>query len=161
MKTVNLKPLLLLLIPVVLILSATSCHKTVQCPVLPVALVVPEMNFRVVDKTTGNDLFFGSTAIYKTNQLKVAQIINGNADSTVLFVDSLQKLFIIRLPHAQPVNTVTMRVANLPQDNLVFNVSTTGGSLCSVGEPLLDEVLYNGVSVYTAANGPAIVVLKK
>ena len=161
MKTVNLKTLLL--IPALLVMATTSCRKTktVQCTVVPVALVVPEMNFRVVDKTTGNDLFFGSTAIYKTNQLKVAQIINGNADSTVLFVDSLQKLFIIRLPRAQPVNNLTMRVANLPQDNLVFNVSATGGGPCSAEEPVLNNVLYNGVSVFTAANGPAIVVLKK
>ncbi|MDR3693627.1 hypothetical protein [Mucilaginibacter sp.] len=41
--------------------SRTKCG---PCPLEPIQL--PHMNFRVVDKTTGNDLFFGSGAPYSS-----------------------------------------------------------------------------------------------
>lgn len=161
MKTIHLKPFFLL--SLLIILFATGCHKQSQkCLALPVALVLPEINFKVVDKTTGNDLFFGSHAIYKTSQLKAAQLTSGFADSTVLFTDSLHQFFILRLMHSNAVDTVTLKVAGLSQDNLVFKVSeVSGGGPCAVYEPVVSQVLYNGVSVYTAANGPAVVSLIK
>jgi hypothetical protein len=41
----------------------------------------PNITFRVVDKATGKDLFFGSTAQYATSQLKVHHILNGHIDT--------------------------------------------------------------------------------
>jgi len=120
--------------------------------------VIPNLSFRVVDKTTGQNLFFGSAPAYKISQLKMRLLVNGTADSAILRVDSANQSFNIAVIPNHATDTVTMQVAGLPQDMLLFNIATVG-QCCP--RQILNSVLYNGATVYTAANGPAIATLAK
>jgi hypothetical protein len=133
--------------------STTKCG---PCPLYPVA--APNIAFRVVDKTTNLDLFFGSSANYKISDLKMYHVINGKPDSIILNVDSVDRYFRIFVIPEHMVDTVTMQIANKPQDVLLFTNAVTGGC-CS--RQYLSSVSFNGTVVYTNANGPSIIVLAK
>jgi hypothetical protein len=116
------------------------------------------MNFRVFDKTTGKNLFFGPGASYKPSQLVMMQLVNGKPDSARLFVDTANESFQVYVQPTHTVDTVTMNKANKPQDVLLFKTGTTGGCY-----PQLDlvSVTYDGTVVYTTPDGTKIVSLQK
>jgi hypothetical protein len=151
-----------LLCLIVLTLVATGCGtkssatKCGPCPLF--ALVLPNINFRVVDKTTGQDLFFGASAPYKFNQLAVHHIINGKADTAYLRVDTLNQNFNLLVNPVHVVDTITMNIGNKPQDRLLFNIAVTGGC-CSYR--YLASVTFNGQVVYNKSDGNKVVVLAK
>lgn len=121
--------------------------------------MAPNITFRVVDKVTGKDLFFGSAAQYTPGQLKVHHILNGLPDTAFLHIDTLNQVFNIRINAVHEVDTVTMNIADKPQDILLFKRITSGGC-CST--TYLSSVTYNGMVVYTKNPGPeAVVVLAK
>jgi len=136
--------------------TSNSTNKCGPCPLI--AAVLPNLNFRIVDKTTGEDLFFASTPKYKIGQLKLRHIINGKPDSVFLRVDSAGKKFNIFVSPSGPIDTVTMQVADKPQDLLLFKTGKTPGC-CSF--LLLNSVTYNGNIVYTRENGPDVAILTK
>lgn len=136
--------------------ASNSTSKCDPCPLI--ATVLPNINFRIVDKTTGEDLFFAAAPKYKINQLKLRHIINGKADSVFLRVDSAAKKFNVFVGPSGPVDTVTMQLADKPQDILLFKTGKTPGC-CSV--VVLNSVSYNGTVVYTRASGPDLVLLAK
>jgi len=136
--------------------TSNTINKCGPCPLY--AIVLPHINFRIVDKTTGDDLFFAAVPKYKISQLKFHSIINGKPDTAFLSVDSLDKKFTIFITNKGPVDTVTMQVADKPQDILLFTAGKTAGC-CSV--PFLSSVVYNGTTVFTHENGPGIVILTK
>ena len=132
--------------------SVTKCSGI--CPAI--ATVIPNVNFKLVDKTTGQDLFWGGP--YKASQLKMKHIINGVADSAILRADTTTRLFTVLIVPVHAVDTVTMQVANKPIDILLFKTGTTGGC-CPV--MVLNSVTYNGALVYTRQSTPQIMVLAK
>jgi len=141
--------------------AMAGCHKksnSIPCGACFLALQIPNLNFRVVDKTTGQNLFFGSAPAYKISQLKMRQLINGVADSAILRVDSANQSFNVGIRPIHPTDTVTMQIAGLPQDILLFNTASVG-ECCPTLE--VTSVTYNGATVYTAANGPKIAILAK
>ena len=73
-------------------------------------------------------------------------------------VDSVGKKFNIFVGPSGPVDTVTMQVADKPQDLLLFKTGKTPGC-CSF--LVLNSVTYNGNVVYTHASGPDVVLLAK
>ncbi|SHM40902.1 hypothetical protein [Mucilaginibacter sp. OK098] len=110
----------------------------------------------VVDKATGKDLFFGSAAQYATSQLKVHHILNGHIDTAYLYIDTSNKDFNARINAVHQVDTVTMNIADKPQDILLFKRTTTGGC-CST--TYLSSVTFNGTVVYTQKPGPEVVAV--
>ncbi|WP_295792072.1 hypothetical protein [Mucilaginibacter sp.] len=136
--------------------TSNSTNKCGPCPAI--ATVLPNINFRIVDKTTGEDLFFAPSPKFKIGQLKLRHIINGKPDSVFLRVDSAGRKFNIFVPPSGPIDTVTMQVADKPQDLLLFKTGKTPGC-CSF--LVLSSVTYNGNVVYTRASGPDVAVLTK
>ena len=124
------------------------------CPLY--AEMLPNINFRVVDKTSNQDLFFGPGAPYKTSQLVMWHIVNGKPDSVNLRVDTADHFFNVFLPPNHHIDTVTMKVANKPTDTLLFHTGNTGGC-CS--RLVLLSVSFNGNTVYTTMDGSKVVVL--
>src|SRR6185312_2089277 len=155
------KTLLLTLMAMALLITAckqqgnglTPCGRG-PCP--PVALIMPNLSFRVVDKTTGKDLFFGAGAAYMPSQLKFQQINNGLADSLHLRIDAGNQFFNIAVMPHRMTDTVTMNISGKPQDTLLFKIITH--PCC--GGLSLGSVLFNGEVVYTAQNGPTVAVLQ-
>jgi len=152
-----------LLIAGVLFLLITGCKPqsmdSTKCGACPLYLQLePTLNFRVVDKTTNHDLFFGAGAPYKISQLVMRHIVNGVRDTAFLRVDTVNRIFTVFVAPAHNVDTVTMQIANLTQDNLLFETATIGKCCPRL---VLNSVLYNAAVVFTAANGPQVVTLTK
>jgi hypothetical protein len=136
--------------------AANSRNKCNICPAAPP--IIPYLSFRVVDKTSGNDLFFGAAAVYKTSQLKLNHLVNGVADSVHVFVNSTDHDFQINVSPIHNVDTVTMNIASLPQDVFLFKTSTSTGCCPTL---IFNAVLFDGNVVYTPAGGPNVVVIAK
>lgn len=146
---------------VILCLFISSCDSkhSSDCFVCPEAPTVnPNINIRIVDKVSGQDLFFGSQAPYKIAQLKLYHLVNGNPDTVLMRVDTINHYFNINIAPVHNVDTVTMQIANKTLDIFLFK-TTIIGKCCS--RLVFNSVLYNGNVVYTPANGPNVVVLTK
>lgn len=142
-----------------LIISGCNPHSTAKCGPCPLmAYMLPYMNFRVVDKTTSQDLFFGAQARYKPSQLKMFHIVNGKADSAAVRRDTVNHFFNVFITPAHGVDTVTMQVPGLTQDILLFKTENTAGCCPRL---ILSSVIFNGQTVYTSAVGANVVVLYK
>jgi len=137
--------------------SSTHDNKCLPCPMaLPAP---PALTFSVVDKTSGADLFFGATAKYDTSQLKVHHIVNGHPDTAFLRIDAVNQKFNVRITANHEVDTVTMNIADTPQDILLFKRKTTGGCCSST---YLSSITFDGVVVYQQGTDPQVTaVLKK
>ncbi|MFI5138515.1 MAG: hypothetical protein ACHQIM_11880 [Sphingobacteriales bacterium] len=163
MKTLLCNKNSCLLIAVMLFLLITGCNPlgndTNKCGPCPMYMMMePNLNFRVVDKTNKQDLFFGSGAPYKISQLVMRHIVNGVPDTALLRVDTINHIFNVLVPPSHTVDTVTMQIAGLPKDVLLFETATVGKCCPRL---MLNSVLYNGAVVFTAANGPQVAVLEK
>ncbi|MES2113260.1 MAG: hypothetical protein V4577_31200 [Bacteroidota bacterium] len=137
--------------------SSTHDNKCFPCPLAVTA--PPNLTFRVVDKTTGADLFFGAAAKYDTSRLKVHHIVNGQPDTAFLHIDAANQKFNVRITANHEVDTVTMNIADKPQDILLFKRKTSSGCCSST---YLSSVTFNGVIVYQQGTNPDVVaVLEK
>jgi hypothetical protein len=144
-------------------LFATGCTSTTnsrnKCGPCPeIAEELPNLNFRVVDKTTGNDLFFGAGAPYKISQLVMHHLVNGKPDSVLTRVDTAGHSFYVFVSPNQNIDTVTMNIAGLPQDMILFNTTITGGCCPNL---VLNSISYDGAVVFTNKDTPQVVVLQK
>jgi hypothetical protein len=136
-----------------------SCNSQKNCPLCPASPTVnPDFNFKIIDKTTNEDLFFGSSAMYDLNQIKFKHLINGKPDTTYLRIDTLNHSFNLDVPTIHSVDTVTMQITNLPTDILLFNTETPG-KCCPI--TTLVSILFNGVVVYNKSDGDKIALLKQ
>lgn len=149
---------------ILLFFGCSKSSSKIICGVCPeyasIAEIIPNIQFNVVDKITKQDLFFGSGAKYTASQIKFYHIINGKADSTsfVFFNDTTAHHFFLGVGPTHNTDTVTMKIADLPSDTFLFNTGSIG--VCCP-RLVLNSVLFNGVIVYTYANGPAVVTLTK
>jgi hypothetical protein len=142
-----------------LIISGCNPHSTAKCGPCPLmAYMLPNLNFRVVDKTTSQDLFFGAQARYKPSQLKMFHIVNGKADSATVRRDTVNHFFNVFITPAHSVDTVTMQVPGLTLDVLLFKTENTAGCCPLL---VLKAVTFNGQTVYTSTAGANVVVLYK
>ncbi len=141
--------------------SFSSCYKAnkIICP--PCALyptIIPHIQFRVVDKTTGEDLFFGDAAKYKISQIQTFHYTNGYFDTLRLRVDSINHTFFMGISQIHTPDTVTMQIANLSKDTFVFNTEAVG--ICCP-KLVLNNVTLNNNIIYTLSSGPDVVVIEK
>ena len=141
----------------------TTTHSSNKCGPCPaIAEVLPNLNFQLVSKTTGNNLFYGSSAQYQLNQLSVHHILNGKPDTAMLRADTATQSFVVSVVPTQRkavmIDTVTMKIANLPTDTLLFNTGVTSGCCPFL---LLNSVSYDGTVVYHHSDGIKLVVLQK
>jgi hypothetical protein len=145
----------------VLYLALAGCDpvgskKCYPCPEAPT--LEPYLAFKVVNKTTGNNIFFGSSAIYKQSQVKVYHLVNGQQDSIHLLPDTAAGSFRMNVPTIHSTDTVTMNIAALPQDTFLFKTTTIGGCCSTL---VFNGVVYNGATIFNPDNGPAVVVIQK
>jgi len=141
----------------------TTPHSADKCGPCPeIAEMLPFLNFQLVSKTTGNNLFYGSAAPYHLSQLSVHHIVNGKPDSAMFRADTTTQSFVVSVVPNQRkpvmIDTITMKIADLPTDTLLFNTGINSGCC-----PFLhfNSVSYDGLVVYTPAIGFKLVVLQK
>jgi len=142
-------------------LTTFACKKKQElvcgaCPAL--YLPIQGITVKIVDKTTGDDLFFGNGAPYKISQLKLYQLVDGKPDSIFADVDSTERDFFIGVNLLHNTDTVNMQIANLSQDNLIINTSLSG-PCCPI--QVISSVFFDGTAVYRTSNQSQVIVLKK
>jgi hypothetical protein len=85
----------------------------------------PESNgaFRVVDKTSGADLFLGSNPRYKRADVKIYPFNYKNDKDTLtlsMFSSATRSAFIFRLKNSR--DTILVKIADTPMDTLIYTV---------------------------------------
>jgi hypothetical protein len=94
--------------------SGGVTDKCGPCP-LGVAEVLPTFGVKIVDKTTGADLFLSPTSPYKFSDLKVTGSL---PDSVRLAIDSVQTTnHFVRIPSPQ-TETFTLKLGTLSADSI-------------------------------------------
>ena len=148
----------------IVVLFLISCDKKsskIICTVCPeYAVASPNINFKVVNKTTGQDLFFDQNSPYKPSQIKIFHIINGKPDSVsfIFYADTVAHDFFLGVGTVHRTDTITMKIADLSSDTFLFNTETVG-VCCPQLE--LASALFDGAIIYTSTNGPKVITLTK
>lgn len=151
---------------VLLAFIAASCHngsgnvtnKCGPCPLLAanaVALMVVKV--KMVDKTTGNNLFLVPGAPYKLTDLKISGSESGNVEHFI--VDTLDdyKPFIW-LPVNTP-QTYTLQLGNLSADHLKIVTGLSDQKCCAVTQ--VKSISLNDSLVCAPCTAQPGVVIKK
>ena len=139
-------------------LSCKKANKIICGPCPALVTLIPHIRFRVVDKMTGLDLFFGISAKYKPTQIQTFHYNNGRLDTLYLGVDTTWHTFFLGIVPIHHQDTVSIQIANLSKDSFLFNTKTV--DLCCPNL-ILDSVTFNNSLIYTKAKGPDVVVLFK
>ncbi|HEY8930005.1 MAG TPA: hypothetical protein VIM55_12480 [Mucilaginibacter sp.] len=147
---------------VVMIISAgcSSNSKDIKCLPLPVALQAPpNLTFRVVDKATNLDLFFGAAAKYDTSQLKVHRWLNGHLDTAFLHIDKVGQRFNVAITSNRNVtDTVFMNIADQPRDTILFKKTATVGCYPTT---YVSAITFDGKLVFSPQSSSTLAILEK
>ncbi|MDR3697770.1 hypothetical protein [Mucilaginibacter sp.] len=137
--------------------SACKKNNDTQCPVFPVALQLLSANVRIVDKTTGADLFLSPTSLYKPSDLTVTSSVTGSNVSLV--VDSAQKdkRFVLLIGHE--TQDFILKLAALPADTVHMEVSVTQGRCYS--SSTVSKITLNRKAVCAPCTFSDMVTIKK
>jgi hypothetical protein len=137
----------------------TACKKNndTQCLVVPMALQLLSANVRIVDKTTGADLFLSPTSPYKPSDLVVSSSVTGN--NVNLWVDSAQKDKRFVVITGYQTQTFILKLAALPADTVQMDVSVNQGRCYSTQS--VSAITLNGKTVCTPCTFSNIVTISK
>lgn len=123
--------------------------------------------FKILDKTSNRDLFFGKQAKYRINQLKISHIVNGHPDTaqSLIHIDSATRVFTTNVLYENDLDTMIMHVANLKPDTL-YLATRLSNNCCShiyvSSVTLLGKVIYSDLDVTTKINVvPKIITILK
>jgi hypothetical protein len=121
------------------------------------AQVIPAVDVRIVDKTTGADLFLSPNSPYKLSDLKITSTYTGNEIS--LSVDSTQKdnRFIRLL--ADPSQTFTLKLASLSSDDIGVVLKTDSPKCCPFIK--VSSITLDGTPVCNPCTFGQMVTIKK
>lgn len=144
----------------ILMMVFESCDSQNRCPPCPAQPPVnPNINFKLIDNSTGQDLFFGNQAKYSTSQIHVHHIINGKPDTAYLIVNSTDGYFNLNVPTVHVVDTVQFQIASQAPDIFLFYTSSL--NRCCPFIKHLDRVNFDGVVVYPGSGASPILEIKK
>jgi len=132
MKTKLMKKIYLGLL--LLTLVGVSCNNgTEKCGPCPLynAAIWTIAKVRIVDKTSGADLFLSANSPYKSSDLKVTSSTDPNFKFRVDSLDADSSF--VPLPDYQSV-TYTIQLANLSADHLKINVGLSSQKCCATTE---------------------------
>lgn len=136
-----------------------SCSSQSTCPPCPARVNVnPNINFRVVDKSSNKDLFFDTTPTYSFNEIKAFHLTNGKPSLLTLIKDNERHSFNLNVPTIHSSDTITIQIASLNTDTILFKTSTTD-KCCPV--TVLNSVTFNSVPIFAAGDTTTIIILKK
>ena len=154
-SAMKIKHLLIL----ILACSAGSACKNYseQCLAVPMAYQILSANVRIVDKTTGADLFLSPASPYKLSDLTVTSSVTGN--NVTLLVDSSQKdKRFVRIIGNETQNFI-LKLAALPADTVRMNVSVTQGRCYSTSS--VSSITLNGKAVCAPCSFSDLVTISK
>jgi hypothetical protein len=137
--------------------SACNKRNDTPCLALPMALQILSANVRIVDKTTGADLFLSPSSPYKLSDLTVTSSLTGN--NVTLWVDSAQKDKRFVVITGRETQNYILKLAALPADTIHMDVSVTQGRCFSTSS--VSSITLNGKAVCAPCNFSNIVTISK
>jgi hypothetical protein len=111
----------------------------------------PYAVFQVVDKVSGTDLFFGTDARYKLNQLYAFKSTDKKHTDTIkpkIFSTATERVFLLPLNLARSADTLILKIADTPEDLLVYTSKPSGG-VCQ--GHTLNKIFFNTVELQPSA----------
>lgn len=147
---------LLLLVCVSFIFSAYSKEDDKEPNCLPV--IYPDiLTFRVVDKNTGEDLFFGEEPPYSVDDLHVLRQ-NFNDHTRLDTVRISQKEGYFHVPMVLGQNTKYLSIADTPLDTLTYTVKPANLTGCPT--VILDGLIFNHSQIEENIHGREVTLRK-
>lgn len=136
----------------------SACEKqSQQCLALPMALQILSANVRIVDKTTGADLFLSPASPYKFSDLTVTSSVTGS--NVRLMVDSSQKdKRLVRIMGTE-TQTFYLKLAALPADTIRMNVLDMPGRCYTTQS--VSSITLNGERVCAPCSFNDVVMISK
>lgn len=144
----------------ILVAGFENCNSQISCPPCPAQPAVnPNINFKLIDNNTGQDLFFGSQAKYNVSQIHVYHVVNGKPDTAYLMVNSADEYFNLNVPPIHTIDTIQFQIASQSPD--IFLFYTSSPNPCCPLIKRLDRVSFDGAIVYPSSGNPTIIEIKK
>jgi len=137
--------------------SACKKPNDTQCLMVPMALQILSANVRIVDKTTGADLFLSPSSPYKPSDLTVTSSVTGS--NVTLRVDSAQKDKRFVMIIGNETQNFILKLAALPADTIHMEVSVTQGRCFSTST--VSAITLDGKAVCAPCNFSNIVTISK
>jgi hypothetical protein len=138
--------------------AGSACQKqSQQCLALPLALQILTANVRIVDKTTGADLFLSPASPYKLSDLTVTSSVTGS--NVTLWVDSAQKDKRFVMIEGNETQNFILKLAALPADTVRMVVSVTQGRCYSTSA--VSAITLNGKGVCAPCSFSDLVTISK
>jgi hypothetical protein len=137
-----------------------SCNSQKACSPCPGSPSLnPNIEFILVDSTTGQNLFFGAGAKYAASDIKIHHYVNGKPDTAYLTVHSDSQSLNLNVATIHAIDTVVFQIANQQPD--IFLFSTSSSNKCCPLIKQLNSVSFDGTTVYSYADRSKIVTIKK
>ncbi|RDC55855.1 hypothetical protein DU508_16480 [Pedobacter chinensis] len=136
-----------LIISVLMVIQSCNKKGAENANCLP-AIIPDSLRFNIVDKNTGEDLFFSNTPVYTTNQIHfLIDDMATNISPVVKTSVSLGKHFLIRFGGYNKTGSLKTYIAGKLQYNIEYTMreDKTTGCLRIV----LDKIKVNGGQVET------------
>ncbi|MGZ3945250.1 MAG: hypothetical protein ACXVJB_09920, partial [Mucilaginibacter sp.] len=139
-------------------LMSCKTNVTSKCGPCPlIAFFAPTINVRIVDKTTGADLFLSPNSTYKLSDLKVSSSVDG--DNINVIVDSTDKANRFVRILATATQTFTIKLASLSADNVRVVLKTDSPKCCPTIK--VSSITLNTTSVCGPCSNNEPVVIQK
>jgi hypothetical protein len=151
------KAIFMLMLGGMLIMSCktTVTSKCGPCPLF--AFFAPAIDVRIVDKSSGADLFLSPNSPYKLSDLKVSSSVDG--DNINVVVDSTDKANRFVKILATSTQTFTIKLASLSADNVRVVLKTDSPKCCPTIK--VSSITLNTTSVCRPCdNSEAVTIVK-
>jgi len=154
--------LLILALAGILLVSCRNSHsggitdKCGPCPLYAYAEILPTIGVKIVDKTTGADLFLSPTSPYKLSDLKVTSSLK---DSVWFRVDSLGTgNRFVRIPSPE-TQTFTIKLASLTPDSIKVVLARDSPVCCP--RTRIKSITLDNVQLCGSCNMGQVITIKK
>jgi len=147
-----------ILILYLLFLSVTILGCSSETPKCPTCAdkdpLNPTVNFRIIDKLTNRDLFFGKDAKFSLSNLKIHHLVNGLPDSAIVKVDTAKKVFKLKILYKNDADTLSLQIGGGKPD-LLYIENSVAAQCCihiyASSASLNSNVIYTDTNkTYTA-----------
>jgi hypothetical protein len=149
-----------------LLFSVVSCSKNkakvVGCPPVPLALILQAVKFQVVDKTSGQDLFFSPNAPRPFTDIKI--VFRNSSNKLDSISPPLKEelpigsYFLYPIPYTRTLDTCYIKIKNLKTDTLISTIATTKTECATTYSLNEVQVNKNPPVTYSYSN---VIVIKK
>ena len=104
--------------------------------------------FQIVDKSSGQDLFFSTNPKYQLKDISLFKISDKNYKDTIKTLvagpGGSERYFLLSINFKKPKDTLVVRIAGTPDDQLIYTVKRASNS-CFADE--IDQAYFNNTEV--------------